>query len=77
LANQNGIVFFPGSSPLYKNSSVLVGGFGVSGDGVDQDDVVTTVGELSLTAPIGKRADQFYVSNVRLPYQKFNRNPLA
>jgi uncharacterized protein GlcG (DUF336 family) len=77
LANQNGIVLFPGSSPLYKNSSVLVGGFGVSGDGVDQDDVVTTVGELSLTAPIGKRADQFYVSNVRLPYQKFNRNPLA
>lgn len=77
LANQNGIVFFPGSSPLYKNSSVLVGGFGVSGDGVDQDDVVTTVGELSLTAPVNKRADQFYVANVRLPYQKFNRNPLA
>lgn len=77
LANQNGIVFFPGSSPLYKNSSVLVGGFGVSGDGVDQDDVVTTAGELTLTAPVSKRADQFYVANVRLPYQKFNRNPLA
>ncbi|MFM8263755.1 MAG: dockerin type I domain-containing protein [Pirellula sp.] len=77
LANQNGIVFFPGSSALYKNSSVLVGGFGVSGDGVDQDDVVTTAGELSLTAPISKRADQYYVANVRLPYQKFNRNPLA
>jgi uncharacterized protein GlcG (DUF336 family) len=77
LANQNGIVFFPGSSALYKNSSVLVGGFGVSGDGVDQDDVVTTAGELSLTAPVSKRADQYYVANVRLPYQKFNRNPLA
>ncbi len=77
LANQNGIVFFPGSSALYKNSSVLVGGFGVSGDGVDQDDVVTTAGELTLTAPVSKRADQFYVANVRLPYQKFNRNPLA
>jgi uncharacterized protein GlcG (DUF336 family) len=77
LANQNGIVFFPGSSPLYKNSSVLVGGFGVSGDGVDQDDVVTSVGEISLTAPVSKRADQHYVANVRLPYQKFNRNPLA
>jgi uncharacterized protein GlcG (DUF336 family) len=77
LANQNGIVFFPGSSPLYKSSMLLVGGFGVSGDGVDQDDVVTTVGELSLTAPIGIRADQFYVSNVRLPYQKYNRNPTA
>jgi uncharacterized protein GlcG (DUF336 family) len=77
LENQNGIVFFPGSSPLYKNSSVLVGGFGVSGDGVDQDDVVTSVGEISLTAPISKRADQYYVAGVRLPYQKFNRNPLA
>src|SRR5205085_2012395 len=35
--NQNGIVFFPGSSGVYKNQAI-VGGFGVSGDGVDQDD---------------------------------------
>src|SRR5262249_41903748 len=46
IANQNGIVFFPGSAPLYKDISgngqrVLVGGLGVSGDGVDQDDDVT------------------------------------
>ncbi|MEI6526263.1 MAG: dockerin type I domain-containing protein, partial [Planctomycetota bacterium] len=59
LANQNGIVYFPGSSAMYKNSSVLVGGFGVSGDGVDQDDVVTSVGEISLTAPANIRADQY------------------
>lgn len=77
LANQNGIVYFPGSSAMYKNSSVLVGGFGVSGDGVDQDDVVTSVGEISLTAPANIRADQYFVAGVRLPYQKFNRNPLA
>ena len=38
VGNQNGVVFFPGSTPLYKNG-VLVGGLGVSGDGVDQDDV--------------------------------------
>ena len=37
--NQNGIVFFPGSSTVYRNG-VIVGGFGISGDGVDQDDVV-------------------------------------
>src|SRR5581483_5296698 len=42
-ANQNGIVFFPGSAPLYKDG-VLVGGLGVSGDGVDQDDYVTASG---------------------------------
>ena len=36
--NQSGVVFFPGSVPLYRNG-VLVGGLGVSGDGVDQDDL--------------------------------------
>ncbi|MBV9087645.1 MAG: heme-binding protein, partial [Acidobacteriaceae bacterium] len=40
---QSGIVFFPSSAPLYKNG-VLVGGLGVSGDGVDQDDYVTSGG---------------------------------
>ncbi len=38
--NMSGIVFFPGSLPLYRNG-VLVGGLGVSGDGVSQDDFVT------------------------------------
>jgi uncharacterized protein GlcG (DUF336 family) len=41
--NQSGIIFFPGSAPLYRNG-VLIGGIGVSGDGVEQDDVVTIVG---------------------------------
>src|SRR5216683_3452135 len=31
--NQSGIVFFPGSVPLYRNG-MLVGGLGISGDGV-------------------------------------------
>ena len=34
-ANQNGIVFFPGSEGLYRNGT-LVGGLGISGDGVEQ-----------------------------------------
>ena len=77
--NQNGIVFFPGSAPLYKgsgNSKSLVGGLGVSGDGVDQDDDVTFTASLGYR-PSGKipRADQTFVRGVRLPYQKFNRNP--
>lgn len=74
IANQNGVVFFPGSSALYE-TSVLVGGFGVSGDGVDQDDVVTAFGQVGFNAPSALRADQFTVRKVRLPYQKFNRNP--
>ncbi|MBW3596723.1 MAG: hypothetical protein KY475_05545 [Planctomycetes bacterium] len=73
-ANQNGVVFFPGSTPLYKDG-VLVGGFGVSGDGVDQDDVVTFSGQAGYAAPADLRADRFFVRGVRLPFQKFNRNP--
>ena len=36
----NGIQVFPGGVPIYK-SGVLVGGIGVSGDGVDQDDMIS------------------------------------
>jgi uncharacterized protein GlcG (DUF336 family) len=77
LANQNGIVFFPSSTPLYATGSALIGGFGVSGDGVDQDDVVTAAGQVGYAAPQSIRVDQFLVGKVRLPFQKFNRNPLG
>jgi hypothetical protein len=79
LANQNGIVFFPGSTPLYTNNgpAQLVGGFGVSGDGVDQDDVVTSAGQVGFAPPGQIRVDQFPVAGVRLPFQKFNRNPFG
>ncbi len=74
VLNQNGIVFFPGSSGLYSGST-LIGGFGVSGDGVDQDDVVTTGGDAGFEAPLRQRIDQVFVKGVRVPYQKYNRNP--
>jgi uncharacterized protein GlcG (DUF336 family) len=72
--NKSGIVFFPGSAGLYKNG-VLVGGLGVSGDGVDQDDYVTSGGTVGFEAPPQIRADQILIDNVRLPYFKFPRNP--
>jgi uncharacterized protein GlcG (DUF336 family) len=72
--NQSGIVFFPGSEPLYVNG-VLVGGLGVSGDGVDQDDYVTSGGGVGFEAPAAIRADQIVIDDVRLPYLKFPRNP--
>jgi uncharacterized protein GlcG (DUF336 family) len=72
--NQNGIVFFPGALPLYKNG-VLVGGLGVSGDGVDQDDFATAAGAANFQAPAAMRADQVFDEGVRLPYIKFPRNP--
>ena len=74
LSNLNGIVFFPGSAPLYKNGK-LVGGLGVSGDGVEQDDVVTDAGSQGFEATPSIRADQLSIEGVRLPYLKFNRNP--
>jgi uncharacterized protein GlcG (DUF336 family) len=79
IANQNGVVFFPGSAPLYKsvNGTVqLVGGLGVSGDGVDQDDDVTANAVVGYQPPANVlRADNVFVRGVRLPYTKFNRQP--
>lgn len=73
-ANQNGIVFFPGSEGLYRNGQ-LVGGLGVSGDGVEQDDYVTAGGAKGFEPPAGIRADQVFIRGVRLPYLKFPRDP--
>ncbi len=76
--NQDGVVFFPGSMPLYTADGRLVGGLGVSGDGVDQDDVVTFAASQGYQPPSNvTRADEAFVRGVRLPFQKFNRNPLA
>jgi uncharacterized protein GlcG (DUF336 family) len=75
VANQNGVVFFPGSTPIYKNG-VLIGGLGISGDGVDQDDVVTYSASQGYLPPDPiVRADEVTVNGVRLPYFKFPRNP--
>jgi uncharacterized protein GlcG (DUF336 family) len=73
-ANQSGIVFFPGSEGLYLNGK-LVGGLGVSGDGVDQDDYVTHGGANGWEPPAAIRADQIVIDNVRLPYMVFPRDP--
>ncbi len=40
---QNGIQIFPGGVPIYRGGR-LVGGIGVSGDGIDQDDMVSFLG---------------------------------
>ncbi|HEY6266263.1 MAG TPA: heme-binding protein [Candidatus Acidoferrum sp.] len=73
-SNKSGIVFFPGSAGLYRNG-MLLGGLGVSGDGVDQDDYVTNGGTAGFEAPANIRADQIMDQGVRLPYFKFPRNP--
>ncbi len=78
LKKQNGIVFFPGSTPIYKDG-LLAGGFGVSGDGVDQDDVVTFLGSQDFLPQQNGQvsADQTVIDGVRLPFIKFNRVPFG
>jgi len=70
----NGIQIFAGSVPLYKNG-VLVGAIGVSGDGIDQDDLIAAAGANGFSPPVGIRSDQFFVRGVRLPFLKFPRSP--
>lgn len=70
----NGAIFFPGGVPLYRNG-VLVGGFGVSGDGGEQNDLVADAGTFGFEAPDEIRSDRIVIRGVRLPYLKFNRNP--
>ncbi len=65
---QNGIQIFPGSVPIYRGNQ-LVGGLGISGDGVNQDDMISflglnnagqALGTIS-NAPAAMRADQIVV----------------
>jgi len=71
----NGVVFFPGSAGIYSGKGVLIGGLGVSGDGVNQDDFVTNGADGGFGPPDYLSADQYFVLGIRLPYLKFPRNP--
>ena len=53
---QDGLIEFPGGMPLYRNGE-LVGGIGVSGDGVEQDENVAEAGAKGFEAPKAIRAD--------------------
>ena len=74
----NGIQIFPGSVPIYRGD-VLVGGIGVSGDGIDQDDMISflalhqaglALGTGLNNAPSAIRADKIAIPNqsIRLRY---------
>ncbi len=54
---RDGLVLFPGGVPIYKNG-ILVGGLGVSGDGVDQDDLIAVNAQRGFLPPDGVRCDQ-------------------
>uniref|UniRef100_UPI001C4E0E8F heme-binding protein n=1 Tax=Candidatus Entotheonella palauensis TaxID=93172 RepID=UPI001C4E0E8F len=58
----------------FKNDQ-LVGSIGVSGDGIDQDDLVAAMGSVGFEAPPEIRSDRVRVRGVRLPFVRFPRNP--
>ena len=77
--NQSGIVWFAGSVPLYRGDRVI-GGLGVSGDGVEQDDYVSQLGSEGFHPPDALRVDNSVIVDskgreMRLPYLKLPRNP--
>ncbi len=72
--NGDGITLFPGSAPLYKDG-VLVGGLGISGDGVDQDDFVANAAAAGYLPPDSIRATKIQFRGAYLPFFKFPRHP--
>jgi len=70
----NGLTIFPGGFPLYRDGQ-LVGAIGVSGDGVDQDDIVASSGCEDFLPKLRIRADSYTYRGARLPYAKFPRDP--
>jgi len=80
---RNGAQIFPGGVPIYRGA-LLAGGVGVSGDGVDQDDMVAFLGLANASrvlqggfgnAPAATRADRLTPHGVRLRYAQCPQAP--
>jgi len=67
---QNGLQIFPGGVPIYRGTR-LIGAIGVSGDGIDQDDMISFLGLQNAAirvggisqAPAASRSDQIVVTH--------------
>ena len=79
----NGLQIFPGSVPIYRGGT-LVGAVGVSGDGVDQDDMIAFLGVHNAgqslggtlgNSPADRRADTVIAQGVRLRYVQCPQAP--
>lgn len=79
----NGLQIFPGSVPIYRGNT-LIGGIGISGDGVDQDDMVAFLGLNNASqalngainnAPAAMRSDTQTPQGVRLRYVQCPQAP--
>jgi uncharacterized protein GlcG (DUF336 family) len=78
----NGLQIFPGGVPIYRGRT-LVGAIGVSGDGVDQDDMVAFLGVARAAAAVGgfgnapldMRSDNLVPQGSRLRYVGCPQSP--
>lgn len=79
----NGIQIFPGASPIYRGNT-LVGALGISGDGIDQDDMISFLGTHNAgqrlgggigNAPPAIRIDQTVPGGARLRYVQCPQAP--
>ena len=71
---KNGIQIFAGGIPLYRGST-LIGAIGISGDGIEQDDLIAAGGANIFAPPDAIRSDKFFVRGVRLPFIKLPPRP--
>jgi uncharacterized protein GlcG (DUF336 family) len=80
---RNGLQIFPGGVPIYRGDT-LVGAIGVSGDGVDQDDMIAFLGLAHAGAALGSslgnapaamRADGLAPQGMRLRYVQCPQSP--
>lgn len=71
---RNGMQIFAGGLPIYRGST-LIGAVGVSGDGIDQDDLIAGGGANIFAPPDAIRSDTVFVRGVRLPFLKFPARP--
>jgi len=79
----NGLQIFAGGAPIYADNT-LIGAIGVSGDGIDQDDMIAFLGLNNAgiasggtirNAPTAIRADQLEPQGIRLRYVQCPQAP--
>jgi uncharacterized protein GlcG (DUF336 family) len=82
---RNGPQIFPGGVPIYRGS-VLIGAIGVSGDGVDQDDMIAYLAIANASralggtlghAPADMRPDRYAPHGARLRYVQCPQAPFV
>lgn len=80
---RNGMQIFPGGVPIFRGNQ-LIGGIGISGDGVDQDDMIAFLGLANASriagsglgnAPAAMRADTLTPLGTRLRYAQCPQTP--